>query len=88
MMTDLISKLSSFDWFNHLNKLEAIKIAEVIDSELDNLQRKALDPYAYEYHKKRLAGLKARLTFLFNRDTDEWLKAKVEEYNKIHIAQS
>lgn len=86
MMTDLISKLSNYDWFNPINKTKAIKVAEAIDSELDNLQRKALDPYAYKYHKKRLAGLKARLTVLFNTDTDEWLKAKVEVYDKIYKA--
>lgn len=83
-MTDLISKLERFDWFDPINKIKAIQVAEAIDLELDNLQRKALDLCAYQYHKKRLAVLKAKLTVLFNRDTDRWLKAKVEAYNKIH----
>lgn len=78
-MTEFVAQLTDRDWFNPLNKESAIRIAEKIELELDNMERKALIPDAYWYHRRRLSTLKGQFTRVFNKDMDEWLKARIKQ---------
>lgn len=78
-MGRIVNGLTSFNWFNPENRDKVSQIAKDMELEFDNLERKALNPEAYRHHRKRITVLKIKLTKLFNKDTDEWLKARVAQ---------
>ena len=81
-MGRIVDGLTSFKWFNPENRDKVALIARDIESELDNLVRKARIPESYTYHRKRLATLKGKVTKLLNKDTDEWLKDRIAQANE------
>lgn len=78
-MTELIDKLVELDWFNPALRVQAMQVAKNIDNELANMKRKTHNPLAYQYHKRRLSGLKSRLTRLLHQDANEWFHIKITE---------
>ena len=71
---------AGIDWYNPANREKARLIANDIEFELDELKTTATLPGPeYTYHKKNLGILKAKLTRLCNKDTNEWLQDKIAE---------